>query len=264
MGDVFSALGDPSRRTLLDNLNAHGAQSLTELCAGMAMTRQSVSKHLGVLEEANLVATVRRGREKLHYLNPAPINDIAGPWIARYDQQHAGALSDLRRALEDRLSTSPEFVYVSYIRASPERLYGALTESESTRRYWGIEFETSWQPGAPMTWRKGPATLSDPRQVVLEADPYRRLAYTWHAFSTEGNAHTGELDEARLAIARGEALSRVSFELEPRGELVKLTVLHDSFGPGSILRTVVSRAWPVVVSRLKSMLETGRAGPAID
>jgi DNA-binding transcriptional ArsR family regulator len=98
---VFKALGDRSRRLLLDALRERNGQTLTELCAGLLMARQSVSKHLGVLEAAMLVTTVRRGREKLHYLNPAPINEIAERWISQYDQERVRALSDLKRALED-------------------------------------------------------------------------------------------------------------------------------------------------------------------
>ena len=85
MDEVFKALADPSRRRLLDSLNERNGQTLRELCAGLEMARQSVSKHLAVLEAANLVTTVWRGREKLHYLNAAPINEIAERWITRYD-----------------------------------------------------------------------------------------------------------------------------------------------------------------------------------
>src|ERR1700746_1397378 len=87
MDEVFRALADPGRRQLLDSLNARNGQTLRELCADMGMARQSVSKHLAVLERANLVSTVWRGREKLHYLNPAPINDISERWIDRYEQR---------------------------------------------------------------------------------------------------------------------------------------------------------------------------------
>ena len=87
MDDVFQALADPSRRRLLDRLNPRNGQTLRELCAGLDMARQSVSKHLAILEDANLVTTVRRGREKLHYLNAAPINEIAERWINRYDRR---------------------------------------------------------------------------------------------------------------------------------------------------------------------------------
>jgi DNA-binding transcriptional ArsR family regulator len=86
MDEVFKALADPSRRELLDSLSARNGQTLHELCAGLDITRQAVSKHLSVLAEANLVTTVRRGREKLHYLNAAPISDITERWISRYDQ----------------------------------------------------------------------------------------------------------------------------------------------------------------------------------
>src|ERR671932_2055906 len=101
MDQIFRALADPSRRRLLDSLNARNGQTLRELCAGLEMARQSVSKHLDILEAANLVTTVRRGREKLHYLNAAPINAIADRWMTRYDRGRAEALADLKRALED-------------------------------------------------------------------------------------------------------------------------------------------------------------------
>ena len=99
--EVFKALADASRRRLLDSLNARNGQSLRELCAGLDMARQSVSKHLAVLEAANLVTTVWRGREKLHYLNAAPINAIAERWINQYDRERVRALADLKRALEE-------------------------------------------------------------------------------------------------------------------------------------------------------------------
>src|SRR5437763_15774667 len=99
LDDAFKALADPSRRLLLDSLNERGGQTLRELCAGLDMARQSVSKHLAVLEAANLVSTLRRGREKLHYLNAAPINEISDRWINHYDRQRATALADLKSAL---------------------------------------------------------------------------------------------------------------------------------------------------------------------
>ena len=105
MDDVFKALGDASRRELLDRLFAQNGQTLNELCArlaasGASMTRQAVSKHLAILEGANLVATVRRGREKLHYLNPVPIHDIAERWIGKYERHRLSALAELKRGLE--------------------------------------------------------------------------------------------------------------------------------------------------------------------
>ncbi len=101
MDAVFKALADASRRQLLDSLSRRGGQSLRELCADLAMTRQAVSKHLAVLEDAGLVVSVRRGREKLHYLNPVPIHEIYERWISRYEQDRLEALSNLKAALED-------------------------------------------------------------------------------------------------------------------------------------------------------------------
>ena len=105
MDAVFRALADASRRELLDRLRAENGQTLSELCArlarsGPSMTRQAVSKHLALLEEANLVATVKRGREKLHYLNPVPIHEIGERWIAKFERSRLQALSDLKKNLE--------------------------------------------------------------------------------------------------------------------------------------------------------------------
>src|SRR5580704_18067500 len=101
MDAVFKALADASRRELLDRLRADTGQTLNELCARLDMTRQVVSKHLGILEEANLIAIVRRGREKLHYLNPVPIHEIAERWIGKFEKGRLQALSDMKRALEE-------------------------------------------------------------------------------------------------------------------------------------------------------------------
>jgi uncharacterized protein YndB with AHSA1/START domain/DNA-binding transcriptional ArsR family regulator len=258
--EVFKALSDPSRRRLLDRLNERNGQSLTELCGGLDMTRQSVSKHLAILEAANLVTTLRRGREKLHYLNPAPINEITERWIDRYDRERVRALADLKRALEDTHMERPQFVYVTYIRTTPEELWRALTEPAFTRRYWGITFETDWKPGSEMRWERAGASQVDREQVVLESEPYRRLAYAWHAFTPEWNLNTG-LDEAELAKAAAEPRSRVTFEIEPQGELVKLTVVHENFEPGSIVLGLISTGWPRVLSSLKTLLETGGSEP---
>src|SRR3954463_9173042 len=135
--DVFRALADPSRRLLLDSLNEPTGQTLNELCAVLDMARQSVSKHLAVLEGAGLVTTVWRGREKLHYLNAAPIAEITDRWITRYHRRRVSALAGLKRALEDTSMGRPEFVYVTYIRTTPERLWQALTDPAFTARYWG-------------------------------------------------------------------------------------------------------------------------------
>ena len=102
MDEVFKALADASRRELLDSLRAENGQTLGELCSRLAMTRQAVSKHLAILEAANLVATVWRGREKLHYLNPVPIHEIADRWIGKFERSRLDALSDLKKALEAR------------------------------------------------------------------------------------------------------------------------------------------------------------------
>ena len=199
--DVFKALGDPSRRVLLDSLNERNGQTLRELCSRLDMARQSVSKHLAVLEAANLVTTVRRGREKLHYLNAAPINEIAERWITRYERDRVHALADLKRALENTTMDRPSFVYTTYIKTTPDRLWQALTEPAFTEAYWGITFDTDWSAGAPMSWRQRGVTITDAEQRVVESDPYRRLSYTWHTFTPELADALDFSDETRERLA---------------------------------------------------------------
>jgi DNA-binding transcriptional ArsR family regulator/uncharacterized protein YndB with AHSA1/START domain len=256
MDEVFRALADPSRRLLLDRLNDRNGQTLRELCAGLEMARQSVSKHLAVLEAANLVTTVRRGREKLHYLNPAPIHEMSERWINRYDQERIHALADLKRALEETPMQKPTFAYTTYIKTTPERLWQALTEPAFTERYWKTTFETDWQVGSTMTWQTRGVTVADPEQVVLESEPYRRLSYTWHTLTPElANVH--QLGDDVVAKVAREGRSKVTFEIEPLDELCKLTVVHDGFESGSTMLELISGGWPRVLSDLKTLLESG-------
>lgn len=256
MDEVFKALADPSRRKLLDRLNADNGQTLRELCASLDMARQSVSKHLRILEDADLVVTVRQGREKLHYLNAAPINEIGDRWINQYDRTRVDALTDLKHALEDEEMGRPSFVYKSYIKTTPEQLWKALTMPEFTERYWNLSFDSTWEVGAPMTWKHTGVTIADPEQVVLEADPYRRLSYTWHSFTPEWAEQYG-LDEERRARLASERRTRASFDIEPvEDSKVRLTVVHDNFDDDSKLASMVSEGWPRVISELKTFLET--------
>jgi uncharacterized protein YndB with AHSA1/START domain/DNA-binding transcriptional ArsR family regulator len=256
MDEVFRALADPSRRQLLDSLNARNGQTLRELGSGLQMARQSVSKHLALLEAAGLVTTVRRGREKLHYLNAAPIGEIGERWITRYERERVEALADLKLALEAQTMDRPSFVYTTYIRTTPEQLWQALTDPAFTQRYWGATFRTDWKAGSTMTWEQRGVTIADPEQIVLESEPYRRLSYTWHTFTPELSDALELTDELRARIA-AEERSRATFEIEPVGELVKLTVVHDGLDPAGAVVSMISRGWPIVLSSLKTLLETG-------
>jgi uncharacterized protein YndB with AHSA1/START domain len=258
------ALVDPSRRRLLDSLNTRNGQTLRELRADMDMARQSVSKHLAVLEAAQLVTTVWRGREKLHYLNPAPINEISERWINQYDRDRVRALSDLKRALEDHHMDKPSFVYTTFIRSTPERVWQALTDPAFTERYWGVAFDSDWNPGSSMTVRQWGLTIGDPDQVVLESEPYRRLAYTWHTFTPEWQEQAAErvgFSKEFLERVAAEPRSKVAFEIDDLGEFVKLTVIHDGFEPGSEVLETISQGWPHILSNLKTLLETGATLP---
>jgi uncharacterized protein YndB with AHSA1/START domain len=139
--------------------------------------------------------------------------------------------------------SEPKFVYVTYIATTPEQLWRALTDGAFTRQYWfGTTIESDWARGSRVVFRSD-GDVHDSGEV-LEYEPYRRLAYTWHV----------EFHE----VFRREKPSRVTFELEAMGAEVKLTVIHDDFEPGSKVREAVSNGWPLVLSSLKSLLETGR------
>jgi uncharacterized protein YndB with AHSA1/START domain/DNA-binding transcriptional ArsR family regulator len=263
MDEVFRALADPSRRKLLDSLNTRGGQTLTELCSGLNMARQSVSKHLAVLESANLVTTMWRGREKLHYLNASPISDISDRWINRYHRRRVSALAELKRALEDPSMGRPEFVYVTYIRTTPERLWQALTDPSFTAHYWGRIYDTDWEKGSRYGMTQSGVRVDDPEQMVLEADPPRRLSYTWHAVSAELARALGWSDEL-FARVTAEPRSKATFEIEPQEDhTVRLTVIHDGFDEGSAMLESISGGWPRVLSNLKTYLETGEAEPLL-
>jgi DNA-binding transcriptional ArsR family regulator/uncharacterized protein YndB with AHSA1/START domain len=255
MDDVFKALADANRRRLLDRLNQRNGQTLRELCAGLEMARQSVSKHLAVLEAANLVSTQRRGREKFHFLNPVPINAIAERWMTQYDRARAGALADLKHALEEQ-PMSNSFVYTTYIDTTPDRLWAALTDPAFTKRYWGVALVSDWNVGSTVTWELENVTIADDEQVVLASDPPRRLSYTWHTVTPEFIAAVGG-DQDFLAKAASERRSAITFDIEPVRDLVKLVVTHDGFDPGSVLLGGVSEGWPPIIASLKTLLETG-------
>jgi len=256
MDEVFKALADPSRRLLLDGLNTRNGQSLQELCAGLSMARQSVSKHLAVLEAANLITIAWRGREKLHYLNAEPINAIADRWINQYNRARAQTLADLKSILEtEPMSSDAEFVYTTYIRTTPERLWQAITDPAFSRRYMGHAMVSDWEKGSTYVWAEDALAIEHPDQVILESDPYRRLAFTFHTFVPELTSLG--LGEETIAKAAAENRSKVSFDLEPYGdEQVKLTVIHGDFGPDSTVRGLICGGWPWKLSNLKTGLES--------
>jgi DNA-binding transcriptional ArsR family regulator/uncharacterized protein YndB with AHSA1/START domain len=250
---AFRALADPNRRALLDSLNSRDGQTLGELCDTLEIARQSVSKHLTVLEEANLLSTVWRGREKLHYLNAEPINAISERWIDHYDRRRARSLADLKRALEETPMERPEFVYTTYIETTPELVWRAITDPGFCREY--LALSSDWEVGSTYVWDQDGLEIAHPDQVVVESEPYRRLAFTFHTFVPE-LAEVTRLEPETIAAAAAEPRSKVTFEIEPRDDgQVKLTVIHDGLEPGGTVIGLISEGWPIKLSILKTLLE---------
>ncbi|MCF2434385.1 SRPBCC family protein [Streptomyces thinghirensis] len=152
---------------------------------------------------------------------------------------------------------SNAFVYTTYIRTTPEKLWRGLTDPAFTRRYWGVEFVTDWAAGSPVVWRERETETADPQQVVLGPSPSGGCRTPWRTFTPEWAGPT-RIDDETLAKLSAERRSQVTFEVEDLGEgLVKLTVVHDGFEPGGTVREMIQHGWPALLSSLKTLLETG-------
>src|SRR4051812_21147183 len=170
MDKVFKALADATRRRLLDRLHEDNGQTLGELCERIDMTRQSATQHLAVLEAANLVSTVRRGREKLHYLNPVPLAEIQQRWIDKFERPRLRTLGAVKRQAEEDMSSRPTFVYVTYIQSTPEKVWHALTDADLTAEYWGHSNVSDWQVGSGWEHRRTDGSgIADVVGTVLES-----------------------------------------------------------------------------------------------
>ena len=238
---MFKALADPTRRSLLDALFEQDGQTLSALEARLPMTRFGVMKHLKVLEEAGLVVTKRRGREKLHFLNPVPVRLVHDRWVSKYAEPWAATLSGLKAHLEE---DTVEQVYEIYIKTTPERLWEAITDTEQRRVYnFGVGVVSDWTPGSRVEGQHPtfPGPLTEGENV--EVDPPRRLVQTFTALWS---------DEVKA-----EGPSRVTWEIEPVGDSCRLTVTHDELRDGA--NAELYGGWPMILSGLKTFLETGES-----
>jgi uncharacterized protein YndB with AHSA1/START domain/biotin operon repressor len=240
---VFKALADPTRRHLLDALFQRDGQTLGALGQRLDMTRFGVMKHLRVLEEAGLVVTRRRGREKLHYLNPVPIRLIHDRWIDKYTERFAAMLSGLKHELEEE---AMEKVFEIYIKTTPERLWQAITDPAMRARYaFGVAVHSDWAPGSTYQSRTSELNgepgfaISEGRNLVVE--PPRRLVQTFRALWSDD--------------VKSEPDSRVTWEIEPVGDSCRLTVTHSGLREDA--NEELYGGWPMVLSGLKTLLETG-------
>ena len=235
---VFKALADPTRRALLDELFREDGQTLSALVSRFEMSRIGVMKHLGLLEQAGLVITRRRGREKLHFLNSVPIRLIHDRWVSKYTEPWAAGLIGLKHEMEHTM----EKVFEIYIRTTPERLWEAITDPEIRSKYnFGSRIECDWVPGAAlqMVHPHADGPLGDGE--VLELDPPRRLVHTMRALWSDD--------------VRAEGTSRVIWEIEPVGDSCRLLLTHDQLRDGA--NDQLFGGWPMILSGLKTWLETG-------
>jgi len=239
MDDVFRALADPTRRSLLDELFKEDGQTLSALEERLPMTRFGVMKHLKVLEQAHLVTTRKRGREKLHFLNPVPIQLVHDRWVSKYAEPWAETLTGLKRQLEDR---TMEKVFEIYIKTTPERLWDAITDGEMRKKYtFGVGVTSDWTEGSSYT-AGVPGVVDISAGENLEVDPPRRLVQSFNALWSDD--------------VKAEGTSRVTWEITPVGDdSVALTVTHDQLREGA--NGEIYGGWPQILSGLKTLLETG-------
>ena len=236
MDDVFRALADPTRRSLLDELFKADGQTLSALEKRLPMTRFGVMKHLKSLEEAGLVVTRRRGREKLHFLNPIPIRLIHDRWVSKYAERWAATLSELKHRLEDTM----EKVFEIYIKTTPERLWQAITDTDMRRKYtFGAVVTSDWTPGSRYQGVGHGTPIFEGEN--LEVEPPRRLVQSFRALWGED--------------VKSEGTSRVTWEIEPVGDSCRLRVIHDQLPEAA--NNQLYGGWPMVLSGLKTLLETG-------
>jgi uncharacterized protein YndB with AHSA1/START domain/DNA-binding transcriptional ArsR family regulator len=256
MDEVFKALADPTRRGLLDELFEAGGQTLSALEGRLPMTRFGVMKHLRVLEEAGLVTTQRRGREKLHFLNPVPIRLVHDRWVSKYAEPWAATLSGLKTYLEgDKVETlktvswadgtapvaAGTAVFEVFIKTTPERLWDAITDPEQRRKYsFGVETSSDWTPGSEYT-ASVPGVVDIAAGRNVEVDPPRLLVQTFDALWS---------DEVKA-----QGTTRVTWEIAPVGTSCRLTVTHDQLPADA--NAELYGGWPMILSGLKTLLETG-------
>jgi len=239
MDEVFKALADPTRRSLLDELFKQDGQTLSALEGRLPMTRFGVMKHLRVLEQAGLVTTRRRGREKLHFLNPVPIRLVHDRWVSKYAEPWAAALTGLKHELEDR---TMEKVFEIYIKTTPERLWQAITDGELRQRYsFGVGVSSDWAQGSTYEAVHPGAGIKISEGENLEVDPPRRLVQSFTALWSDQ--------------VKSEGTSRVTWEIEQVEDSCRLTVVHDQLNEGA--NSELYGGWPMILSGLKTLLETG-------
>jgi DNA-binding transcriptional ArsR family regulator len=239
MDEVFKALADPTRRQLLDELYKRDGQTLTELESRLPMSRFGVMKHLKVLEEAHLVTTQKRGREKLHFLNPVPIRLVHDRWVSKYAEPWAAALTGLKSNLEDR---TMEKVFEIYIKTTPERLWEAITSNEMRQRYsFGVGVNSDWTPGGSYEGFHPGAGIRIAEGENVEVDPPHRLVQSFNAVWSDD--------------VKAEGTSRVTWEIEQVEDSCRLSVTHDELREGA--SPELYGGWPMILSGLKTLLETG-------
>jgi uncharacterized protein YndB with AHSA1/START domain/biotin operon repressor len=236
MDAVFRALADPTRRELLDELFREDGQSLGALERRFEMSRFGVMKHLKQLEEAGLVVTRRRGREKLHFLNPVPIRLVHDRWVSKYAEPWTAALSGLKTKLENPM----EKIFEIYIKTTPERLWEAITDTEIRRKYnFGVGIVSDFTPGSRFEMTNGEFALGEGEN--LEVDPPRRLVQRATMLWSDD--------------VRNEGPTRITWDIEPVGDSCRLTVTHDELREGA--NPELYGGWPMILSGLKTWLETG-------
>ena len=238
MDEVFKALADRTRRELLDELYRADGQTLSALEARFPMTRFGVMKHLRQLEDAGLIVTRRRGREKLHFLNPVPIRLIHDRWVSKYAEPWAAALSDLKQNLEKTM----EKIFEIYIRTTPERLWQAIIDPQIRSKYnFGAGVTSDWTPGARLEMGHPGTTGLLGEGEVLEVDPPRKLVHTMTALWGDD--------------VKSEGPSRVTWEIEQVADSCRLILTHDQLREGA--NDQLYGGWPMILSGLKTWLEIG-------
>ena len=242
---IFKALSDKSRRQILDLVKNKPGININELTEYFEFSRFAVMKHIRILEEANLIVSEKSGKNKLLYLNAMPIQYIYDRWISKFSKYWASSLAELKYSLEnegEKMGNELKHVFVTYIKTSKEKLWEALTNGEITKKYYyNTELTSDFKAGSELKYMRMNENGEEEAPVkgkILEIEPMKRLVHTFE-------------------FTNNDKPSKVTYEIEEAGKSVKLTLTHSNFEGKTETFNSVKEGWPLILSGLKTYLETG-------
>jgi uncharacterized protein YndB with AHSA1/START domain len=245
MEKIFKALGEKGRRQILDLVKENPGININELTNYFEFSRFAVMKHIKILENADLIVSKKSGKEKLLYINAMPIQYIYDRWISKFSREWTSSLAELKYSLEEegkKMEDELKHIFVTYIKTTKEQLWNALTNGEITKKYYyNTELKSDLKVGSDIQYIRKDEKGNDIASVkgkIVEVVPMKKLVHTFE-------------------FQNDDKPSKTTFEIEDAEGSVKLTVTHDGFEEKTETYNMVVEGWPLILSGLKTYLETG-------